>query len=145
MEMTSSIRQAAFKAAIELHPTTPPVVLALMMALIEDQLRTIRLDGYRNDTGKEYEDVSTLFNSEDAATFENWVKARVAPDRICDECGQRMSGGESEEDIPYMEPGHLFTVTSAGFISFFLCEWCLDQWMGLDNAAIPNICGKLSA
>ena len=70
MKMTSSIRQAAFKAAIKLYPNVPPTVLALMMALIEDRGAPARLDVH----GYEITESCLLHDLFVSATADRWFR-----------------------------------------------------------------------
>lgn len=136
-EALEAIRLPAFKAAIELCPTIPPPVLAMMMILFEDQGSPVQLDPH----GCKITDSCSSIDPADAATVDRWFRERFEPNRLCDECGLPLHGGVPEEDRHELEFG---SVSADCFKFFFLCESCLENWQAFDDPGLPNVCRKLS-
>jgi len=145
---SSDIRRSVFQAILDLHAaandSTPLPMLALMLVTFEEQMGPARL----NEQGNEITEscaMSELFSPEDAATVENWVRARSAPHKLCDECGERMVKDVPVEEWDEVERRHLFCLTPSGFKSYFICVWCEERREGFgDEAGLPNIMAKLN-
>jgi hypothetical protein len=127
---------------IDFWDNAPLPVCALLAFTILDQRTPVRLD----EQGYEISEacsLSDLFSPEDAAAIERWMRAHFAHDQICDECGIPMGEDVPLEDLHDLEPQHIFSLTTSGIKSFFICDWCREKWACDEDAGLPNIMAKL--
>lgn len=110
-----------------------------MLTIIEMQRIPARLDK-QGETCT----LRDLFSPEDGAAIERWLRSHCAPDQICDECGKRM-GGEVPAEESELEHQHVFFVTPEVIESFFLCDWCGENWESRGEDGLPNITAKMRA
>jgi hypothetical protein len=73
----------------------------------------------------------------------SWSRSHAGAERICDECCKPMAGEVSKENLGCVEYFHLFSITSEGLVSAFICEWCAEHYEVDGTAGIPNVAAKL--
>lgn len=123
----------------------PPLpVCILLAALIADQSVPARVDRRGCEITTPLA-LSEFFNRADAAVIERWMKAHLAPNQICDECGIRMAHDVPLEEWGDLESRHIFAMTDSGVKSYFVCDWCYEHLGDSgEDEGLPNIMSNLS-